>query len=342
MQQFDLFKEKIVSHKNKKVLMVDTVPKNARNTGTINLGLEIVVDKLDADVMFWYDDIDSIDKYELIAFNVFYPMNILNIAPFFKKNNLSLTKEGRGVKTIVGGAGIGDNGILNNIIDETFVGEYDESENMVEITTRPYIKNNKAVIELTRGCRHRCHFCEYIWSKPSNRQKPIQLVKDQIDEVTGMGIRNINFMSANFTGYRHLEELAEYTTKKGVVIKNTDITIMDAKNIYPILDKMPKYLKMGIESFDEKTRMKVGKKFNDEQLLETIKKLLEHCNGLHFYLIYGMPGDDYSSWFKWLEVLGKLRKSYRKKEYNLFNPEGELVNTKNIRFEFAIARCSTN
>ena len=336
MQQFDLFKEKIESHKNKKVLMVDTVPKNARNTGTINLGLEIVVDKLDADVMFWYDDIDSIDKYELIAFNVFYPMNILNIAPFFKKNNLSLTKEGRGVKTIVGGAGIGDNGILNNIIDETFVGEYDESENMVEITTRPYIKNNKAVIELTRGCRHRCHFCEYIWSKPSNRQKPIQLVKDQIDEVTGMGIRNINFMSANFTGYRHLEELAEYTTKKGVVIKNTDITIMDAKNIYPILDKMPKYLKMGIESFDEKTRMKVGKKFNDEQLLETIKKLLEHCNGLHFYLIYGMPGDDYSSWFKWLEVLGKLRKSYRKKEYNLFNPEGELVNTKNIRFEFAI------
>ena len=144
MQQFDLFKEKIESHKNKKVLMVDTVPKNARNTGTINLGLEIVVDKLDADVMFWYDDIDNIDKYELIAFNVFYPMNILNIAPFFKKNNLSLTKEGRGVKTIVGGAGIGDNGILNNIIDETFVGEYDESENMVEITTRPYIKNNKS------------------------------------------------------------------------------------------------------------------------------------------------------------------------------------------------------
>ena len=87
MQQFDLFKEKIESHKNKKVLMVDTVPKNARNTGTINLGLEIVVDKLDADVMFWYDDIDNIDKYELIAFNVFYPMNILNIAPFFKKNN---------------------------------------------------------------------------------------------------------------------------------------------------------------------------------------------------------------------------------------------------------------
>ena len=336
IENINLFQDQEKAINKKSILMVDTVPKNARNTGSINLGLEIVVDKMDAQVVNWHDDIENLKQYELIAFNVFYPMNILNIVPFLRKNRLPLKKKNRPIKTIVGGAGVGDNGILNNIIDETFVGEYDEDENAHEITSRPYIKGNKAVIELTRGCRHRCHFCEYIWSKPSNRQKPMSLVREQIDYVIDKGIRNINFMSANFTGYKHLEELAEYTSKKGVLIRNTDITIMDAKNIYPILSHMPKYLKMGVESFDEKTRIKVGKKFDDEKLLNTIKKLLEHCHGLHFYLIYGLPGDDYISWFKWLDVLGDLRKSYRKRQPTLFNQKGDLVNTKNIRFEFAI------
>jgi len=123
---------------------------------------------------------------------------------------LPAAKKNRAIKTIVGGAGIGDNGILNNIIDETFVGEYDENENAHEITSRPYIKGNKAVIELTRGCRHRCHFCEYIWSKPSNRQKPISLVREQIDYVIDKGIRNINFILIKVQIKEHMNLIEKY------------------------------------------------------------------------------------------------------------------------------------
>jgi len=332
----DLFDDLNKSKEQKKVLVVDTVPKDARNQGSINLGLEIVKDKMDADVCHWWEMVPNVGKYELIGFNVFYPTALLNIVPFLRKNNLSLLKPGRGIKTIAGGPGIGHNNILGGIIDETFLGEYDEFENIKEITSKPYFKGNKAVIELTRGCRSRCHFCEYIWSNPSNRQKPIELVKEQIDYVVSKGIRNINFMSANFTGYHHVQELAPYAASKGVVIKNSDITIRDAHNIFPILKYLPKYLKMGVESFDEKTRIKIGKKFTDEHLFLTIKKLLRHCSDLHFYLIYGLPDDDYTKWFKWLKILGDLRKTYRHKVPNLFNPEGELENTKPIRFEFSM------
>lgn len=113
--------------------LVDTTPADMRNKTSINLGYEIVAEKLNAVKFHWRDVLD--DKYDVIAFNVFYPTNIFNIVPFLTRNKIEPLKALRkgSPKIIVGGQGVGGNNILAEIADEIFIGEIDYDENKIEI-----------------------------------------------------------------------------------------------------------------------------------------------------------------------------------------------------------------
>lgn len=315
-----------------KTLIVDTIPKDARNRGSVNLGLEIVKQHMAADVCHWSESIDS-RKYETIGFNVFYPTHILNIAPFLRRHSLLNTSQ---CNLIAGGQGIGANGVLSGLMHDVFRGEYDYPQNATAINTEPVMKRDlrSAVIELSRGCRTRCAFCEYGHGR-AYREKPIDLVKRQIDDVTGTGCTQINFLSANFAGYTEIDALCDYAISKGVSIMNCDSCITSMPRLYKWLKWLPRYLKIGIESFCPTTRTRIGKPFPDAFLKKTIYELLKHAAGIHFYLIFGLPEDNYGAWFSWLKDLAHIRQEYTRQESNLFG-ESETLNTKNIRFEISI------
>ena len=93
---------------------------------------------------------------------------------------------------------------------------------------------------------------------------------------------------------------------------------------------------MGIESFNETTRWSVNKEFSDEMLEDVIRQALQYVYSIHFYLIYGLPGDDYTQWFAWLEKLAALRDTeYTTYDTDLFGDQYK-INKKNIRFEFSL------
>jgi len=309
-----------------RTLLVDTVPRDARNRGAINLGQEIVRECLGADLCHWSEQIDC-DPYDLVGFNVFYPMHLLNVAPFLHRNQPRC-------RTVAGGQGLGTRGILGDLVDDLYTGELDGEENATEIVSAPVIRDGKGVIELTRGCRMRCGFCEYAWGR-EYREKPLELVKQQIDEMVRRRCRRINFMSANFAGYSRFDELMEYAAANALQILNSDHCISSAHRLYPWLVYLPRTIKCGIESFDAAKRAAIGKPISDARLLMTITELLKVANHLHFYLIYGLPGDDYDRWFAWLETLAALRETWTSREVNLFG-EGYKRHHKNVRFELSI------
>lgn len=308
-----------------KSILVDTIPANARNQGSVNLGCEIVAMKMGAEVVHWRDTLTF--KPDLVAFNVFYPTHLLNICPFLTRNGISPYKGQRDVRVIAGGQGIGQNGILDGICDEVFLGEFEGDETDSKgfrrksvIDSGVTVKGNKAVIELTRGCKYRCAFCEYGWVHGGKyREKDIELVSSQMDECLRSGIRNVNFLSANFGGYSKIADLIKLCSAKGIRILNSDSCLKDVGNISPILSGA--YIKLGVESFDEKTRISVGKRITDQELEGMVDMLLEKCSGIHFYLIYGFPDDNYDHWFTWLEKLAAKRKA---------------KTDRSIRFEFSI------
>lgn len=314
------------------VAIVDTIPRDALNRGTTNLGFEIVKDMLKATPYHFTGKIEK--DPEVVAFNVFYPMHIINILPFLKRNNLM------DHKIIVGGQGVSNlpAGILGDI--EIFKGEFDGWKvvngwmRKEEITSGVFINGDKASIELTRGCRYKCKFCEYSWSTGGPyREKDIELVKEQINECVEKRINHVNFLSTNFAGYSKIDELFE--ASKNIHILNAETSPFDAHNFIPRLVPLRKNsLRMGVESFDEKTRIRIGKGISDAKLEKVLADTIASVNLLHIYLIYGLPGDNYQRWFDWVKILGDERKKYVRVENTLFGDK--IVNTRNIRIEFSI------
>jgi hypothetical protein len=311
-------------------LLVDTVPKNARNRGAINLGLEIVRKLWAADVCHWTDTVDA-GRYDRIGFNVFYATHMLNVYPFLRRHGI---EKGSGPQLVAGGPGIGWRGALSGIVDAVHEGEADP-ECRRQIVSEPLIKDGKAVVELSRGCRHNCAFCEYSHNNRI-RFKPIALAKEQIDAVMDRGCKRVNFMSTDFGGYPHLDDLMEHCLVRGVRVLNGDYCVTSVANVIKWLPHLPRQMKLGIETFHEPTRAAVQKGFSDDLLESVIVEILEVASSLHFYLIYGLPGDNYSAWFEWLARLVGIRKSRHTSETRDIFGKLQTTNTKNIRFEFNI------
>lgn len=303
-----------------KSLLVDTIPKDARNRGSVNLGLEIVRQAWGADVCHWRDILepDTIRTYDRIGFNVFYATHMLNVFPFIRRNGIPSE-----IRLVAGGQGVGEKGALSGLVDEVYLGEIDHEECKEQITSNAVISGQKAVIELSRGCSQRCRFCEYAFGRKF-RIKPISLVKSQIDGMLSSGCRRINFMSTDFSGYPDLEELMDYAMSKNVQILNGDYCVSSIRRIMPWANKLPRNFKLGVESFHQPTRWKAGKHFDDDFLEAVVEDLLQYASAIHFYLIYGLPSDDYGAWMAWLEKLAAIRRKHSKPirfEFNITNFE---------------------
>jgi radical SAM superfamily enzyme YgiQ (UPF0313 family) len=297
--------------------LVDTIPRNA--------------EKMGADKVLWHEILPT--KYHIYAFNIFYPMHIFNMLSFMRKNNIPLLKESRAERILVGGQGVSNlNGCLDDIVDEIYKGEYDGDSiangwhRKTDIDTPAVFKNTFSAVELTRGCKYRCKFCEYGWVHGGKfRQKNIDSVKSDIDRlIFTTKSKRVNFMSANLGSYYALEELLDYTDAVGIHVTNTDVCLRDFEKAKRHLTKR-QTIKVGVESFDEKTRAFVNKAYSDNQLLDFVDWSVQHTGNIHFYLIYGLPNDDYDRWFEWLKILGDIRKSQQDRlirmEFNLTNFE---------------------
>ena len=297
-----------------KIALIDTIPADARNTGIINLGYEIASDKLSADRLHWKDLVTK--KYDKYAFNVFYPTHVFNMFAFLRRNNIPLLKEGRTEYVIAGGQGVSNITCLDDIVNEVYKGEIDGDalvngwNRLTDINTEHVTKGDNTLIELTRGCKYRCKFCEYGWVQGGKfRQKDISVVKNDIDKAIFYGHdRRINFLSANLGSYYALDELLDYCNGLGVYIMNTDVCLKDFdRSKESIINRQA--IKVGLESFDEATRKSIGKSYSDDKLMEFFWWSVSHIGYIHLYLIYGLPNDNYDKWYEWLKILGDMRKA---------------------------------
>ena len=313
-----------------KNIILNTIPADARSTGSINLGMEITKNKLNVSEAHWREQLDYVP--EIIYANIFYITHIFNLISFLKRNNIeALKNKRRNTSIIVGGQGVSNlNGCLDEIVDEIYMGESDGDYidkngwvRVSEINSDLNIKGNKAVVELTRGCKYRCSFCEYGWVHGGKyREKDISLVKSQIQTIKLSGINNINFLSANLASYSGINELIEYCAKNNIKILNSDLCIRDFDKINN--GTFSKSIKVGVESFDEITRKNMNKYISDDDLMEFFKEATKISSNIHCYLIYGLPNDNYAKWFEWVERLSYLRKGIEKPlriEFNLTNFE---------------------
>ena len=331
-----------------RVALIDTVPPDANGAGAINLGLEVVRDHFatqhgGCDVYSWEDTID-VSRYGRLAFNIFYPLHLFNAVSFFVRNRLPLRASDRTIPTEAGGQGVSNlRGIATPMFDSIFLGELDGTVEKrygflraTELVSRPILRERKANIELTRGCRYRCGFCEYahVGGGPY-REKALDLVIAQIEEVLAQGIRNINLMTINIAGYSQVDALLEFCQSRRVNLMTADIAYQDFQRIVPWLPYVGRgQVRMGVESWDETTRARIRKPISDDDLDAMIRQICEIAGMMHFYVIYGLANDNYEAWLQWVERLAAIRRAFTTPVSTLFGVTHQP--TKPLRFEVSM------
>jgi radical SAM superfamily enzyme YgiQ (UPF0313 family) len=318
----------------------------------------ICIDKgFKVDIFSFRDKIDY-TKYDIIGFNVYYLMNQMNVIPFLTNNSIPVLKRERNSEyplLIGGGDGFINQKLLSNILDYIVFGDGEEAmETFLEgriptkevlhlwnkkvIDSKPYIHKKRGIIELTRGCTYRCNFCSYAWCNGKYREKDIRLVKKQILYLRSKKIKQINLLSANLGSYSKLGELLQFCYSNKVSLANNNFRIDDyvrmkdiminthQKNLDNEVMKFSalnlfKVVKVGLESPDQNCRMNANKLITDKTLSEFLDIALRYVSHIHFYLIFGLPKDNYD---KWYEFIRNIKKRIR------------AIKDRKIRIEFSI------
>lgn len=333
-----------------------------RSQDSINLGLEIISEIVkkqgwQLDTYKFGDKIQDVNSYDIIGFSLFYFTQMLNLVPFLKSNNIKPLSSKRNNQPLLlaGGQGIQNPKPISKFIDVFCMGEGEgvleyilenyKNKNILsnhkslyipnindnfifnsikDVDSKPIIYGKNSMIELTRGCKNRCKFCQYGWTNGKYREKNIELVKQQILEVKDKGIKNINLLSCNLGGYSKINEVLDFCIEENIRLMNTDMRIDEySEEIAIKLDLLKvRTLKVGVESFSDQTRIGINKNISKIQLDTFIDRALKHnISNLHFYLIYGLPNEEnYNEWFNYMEYIKNRIKSV----------------DRNIRIEFSI------
>lgn len=319
-------------------ILVDTTPMNSFKPDILNLGYEIVAEKWGLRRVHWRDEVDLADvKY--ICFNVTYPLYILNVVPFLRLNGIAPLVRAREKaghpEVIVGGSGVSNLcGCLDEIADVVFRGEldgenapnspdtreWDGKPKFRSVLNTPIVKitidgKPTAVIELTRGCPHRCAFCEYSWSIGGPyREKQPQLVINQLDDLLAqypsLRRKGLTMRTSSLGSYRYLPEVAEALCERNMSLRWADLNPQDFLKVYHFIKPLGiTRLHLGIESFTEDVRKSTGKRFGDDELAMILRLAMQSCSYLHINLIFGLPGEsDYAAWFAWVRRIDSIRK----------------------------------
>jgi radical SAM superfamily enzyme YgiQ (UPF0313 family) len=199
-----------------KFCLVQLTPKDMRCQESINLGFEIIKNKVleygwEVDTVKFGEKINA-QEYDIIGFNIFYVAQQLNLIPFLKENNIEprWDVESNRPLLIAGGQGVQNPLPLSKFIDIFVIGDgeiliekilknYEDGTLMElavedgiyysclpsEITfshidsinqSEPIIYQKRGMIELTRGCKYRCKFCQYSWTNGKYREKDFEIV----------------------------------------------------------------------------------------------------------------------------------------------------------------------
>ena len=166
-------------------------------------------------------------------------------------------------------------------------------------------KARRAFIEISRGCKNKCAFCQYGWLKPY-RETELEEVLAAIHSVKVKSVRVFAADRFQHTAYVDIRKALETS---GRLDTGSDVSIR-------FLLKYPEYLafthkiRCGIEGMSENLRRFVHKPLTDEQIVEAHAKAREQdIKCFDWYMIYGLPGEtdaDAEAFVRLLEKLAKV------------------------------------
>jgi radical SAM family uncharacterized protein/radical SAM-linked protein len=160
------------------------------------------------------------------------------------------------------------------------------------------ISQDKAVVEVTRGCANLCSFCHAgYYSLPSRTFSSESSVDAAKAILANTGYDDVTFLSLSIGDYREITELLNnglpYFNERGVSISLPSLKVDEGTLpiIRTISDIRRTSITLAIEAADEETRVRINKKLTIEELEKIVTTLFAGgWDTLKFYFMIGLPG----------------------------------------------------
>jgi len=133
-------------------------------------------------------------------------------------------------------------------------------------------------IEVTRGCKHWCHFCP-IPRIYKYKEQSVSRILDLLSEAPNA---YWNFVSADIFGYSGFSKIVDFCYDNKIKVRGTEGRIdsfmkldSETQNRYLSIIR-PKRVSFGIEGYTEDMRRRLGKYIDDWDIYDTIRILDEN------------------------------------------------------------------
>ena len=176
----------------------------------------------------------------------------------------------------------------------------------------PYVDLQRAkrgFVEISRGCKNNCLFCQYGWLKPY-REVDFVDIREQV--LSLRQVKSIRLFAADRFQHSQFDKINSLMRRYGKHDTSSDITI---KYVFkrPEILKYVKKARSGIEGMSYRLRLSVGKPYTDDQLVEFFKMLLKaNIKSIAWYMNYGIPEETKDDWEEWKSLMYRLSAVVRK------------------------------
>jgi radical SAM superfamily enzyme YgiQ (UPF0313 family) len=168
-----------------------------------------------------------------------------------------------------------------------------KAQSIERLEARQYIdlRNSKQTrIEIARGCKGACRFCLLTFAKPYRELNGEVLRHLIITSKT----KNVALFCADRGSHTNYLEIENWCRKYGKRNSATDLRIDSAQKVNVVSN-----LRFGLEAFTEKTRLRIGKGYKNDTLIEYFRHIFDEVKTpkggdltvMTVYMIFGLPGE---------------------------------------------------
>jgi len=208
--------------------------------------------------------------------------------------------------------GDGEDVVLDAIFDRHNPSIFTGKETSVEYANADICSNDFAYctptqgitrIEIARGCKYRCAFCQLSYLKPY-REISFDAIASAIDKTR---TKRVALFAPNGMTHSRYDDICNHAEKLNLSNIASDVRYNEIERF-----RSNNTARLGIEGLSYKLRKSIGKPLTQDALIEMIHKRMRACleNGfrpsIHTYYILDLPGEDQSDWEEFEDTLWRV------------------------------------
>jgi radical SAM superfamily enzyme YgiQ (UPF0313 family) len=170
------------------------------------------------------------------------------------------------------------------------------------------------LMEVTRGCAHRCNFCSIGCVYTPYRTRSLERLKETATE--GLNNRSkIGLIGATLADYPHINDLCKFIIENGGKFSATSmrVDLLDEELIKLMKHSGHQTITLAPETGSERLRNVIGKNLSNEQIITTVNMVAQYqFRFLKLYFLIGLPTEEPEDIDQLIDLIKSIQHHTRK------------------------------